>query len=184
MTSHRGRRRRRRTARRRGLHRVTSPSGILCATSAELVVHRSTDGPETSSLPGQTRGSASLLSGQWASSTTRPTSAVRVPAPLLGETDRDLNPNTSRDTPRAPAHRQQAASGMNENGGGKRLSAAPANTECTAAGGSTEPESVGRLAAAPPARRLRVYVGWVGGEARTARRLRVFPGKPEAPRAF
>ena len=87
-------------------------------------------------------------------------------------------------TPRAPAHRQQAASGMNENGGGKRLSAAPANTECTAAGGSTEPESVGRLAAAPPARRLRVYVGWVGGEARTARRLRVFPGKPEAPRAF
>ena len=34
---------------------------------------------------------------------------------------------------------------MNENGGGKRLSAAPANTECTAAGGSTELESVGRL---------------------------------------
>ena len=66
----------------------------LCATSAELVVHRSTNGPETSSLPGRTGGSASLPSGRWASGTTRPASAVRAPAPLLGETDRDLNPNT------------------------------------------------------------------------------------------
>ena len=59
---------------------------------------------------------------------------------FVGPKEREGITNTfswSRDTPRAPAHRQQAASGMNENGGGKRLSAAPANTECTAAGGST-----------------------------------------------